>query len=761
MVSFLFQSHVLGFLFLFAPVALAGFDGRNATGTHHHHAPTETMTMNNQSRHWRPPFWEPKPMKVTPNVTIIANTSTIAPDNEAAKHEKREAGSTSLKSTFLVIARDATSAYSAKSGLNDYGIPFELLIVPAGGIALPPLSSATGVGNYGGFVILSEVSYADANGDYASALTTAQWNSLYSYQKTFGARMVRLDVVPSVATGTTALGSCCDGTQEQWMAISDQSHFPTAGIVVGAGLSTKGLYHYPASISNSTLATAFAVFGTTTGFTSNTVAGVINNFGNGRQQMVFFLGFATDWSTTSIILQHAWIHWATRGLYAGFRRVMFNTQIDDMFLTSPIYSGGTFRVEPADLAPHISWMAAVNAKLPSGSNWTMEVGHNGNGNIGNSNDIDLASIPTCGDGPINYAAQPDPTAATLEYVKPPGTGTPLWPASASTYPYSLACVQLDPLQNWWAKPANRDAFMHISHTFTHEAQDAATYSDVMKEISWNQAWLAQANLSQAKWFSSRGLIPPAITGLHNGDALQAWNDNGLVNAVGDNTRPVLLNSINEHWPLITTVAADNFAGIQITPRWATNLYYNCDTTACDVAEWKAIAAGSGTILDLLALEQSTNVRHLLALHHDAFMFHQANLRQADVAVTNLGQGITAKSGKWSLFQMWVEVVLGELMRVVTWPVIRLKHDDLAASFAQRMARDNCNYTLTYTLDSTARMTLSNPSNTCSAPIPITVPSPLKSTRRMVTEQLGGDPLTVWVPLTGSAQVFELVTPIAW
>lgn len=56
--------------------------------------------------------------------------------------------------------------------------------------------------------------------------------------------------------------------------------------------------------------------------------------------------------------------------------------VDDMFLTSPIYSGGTFRVEPADLAPHITWMAAVNAKLPAGSNWTMEIGHNGNGNIG-------------------------------------------------------------------------------------------------------------------------------------------------------------------------------------------------------------------------------------------------------------------------------------------------------------------------------------------------------------------------------------------
>ena len=57
------------------------------------------------------------------------------------------------------------------------------------------------------------------------------------------------------------------------------------------------------------------------------------------------------------------------------------------------------------------------------------------------------------------------------------------------------------------------------------------------------------------------------------------------------------------------------------------------------------------------------MRHLLSLHHDAFMFHQANLRQAGVATTTLGQGLTAKAGKWSLFQMWVEVVLAEFVRV--------------------------------------------------------------------------------------------------
>lgn len=78
-------------------------------------------------------------------------------------------------------------------------------------------------------------------------------------------------------------------------------------------MSTLGIWHYPATITNATIATAFAQFAPTTGFSTTSTAGVINNIG-GRQQMVFFIGFATDWSPTSNYLQHAWIHWVTRGL---------------------------------------------------------------------------------------------------------------------------------------------------------------------------------------------------------------------------------------------------------------------------------------------------------------------------------------------------------------------------------------------------------------------------------------------------------------
>jgi hypothetical protein len=95
-----------------------------------------------------------------------------------------------------VFSRDTASAYSATSGLNGYGIPYQAIIVPSTGITLPTLNSSATDANYGGIIILSELSYSYSTG-WASALTATQWQQLYDYQTAFGVRMVRLDVYPT------------------------------------------------------------------------------------------------------------------------------------------------------------------------------------------------------------------------------------------------------------------------------------------------------------------------------------------------------------------------------------------------------------------------------------------------------------------------------------------------------------------------------------------------------------------------------------
>jgi len=660
-----------------------------------------------------------------------------------------------VAANILVIAKDAASASVASSGLNGYGIPFTTLVVPQAGVALPALNSSSG-GNFGGIVVAAEVSYDYGTEGFQSALTTDQWNQLYAYQLTYGVRMVQYDVYPGPKFGASAVGGgCCNTGVEQLISFTDVSDFPTSGLKTNAGVSTQGIWHYPASISNTTSTKQIAGFAANSVTASDSVAAVINDF-DGREQMAFFIGFDTTWSATSNYLQHAWITWITRGLYAGYRRVNFNTQIDDMFLETEIYypSGNNFRITTEDMSGVRDWIPTILAKMNDGSVYFPEVGHNGNGNIEQSSSTESGET-TCNGGAIEYDSPPD---TALEFQKPLGTGTNLWPTTPSSYSWSSSCNTLDPLLNWWTTAANLNSFGSISHTFTHEEQNNATYFDVNREISFNQAWLKATGIDQATHYTANGIIPPAITGLHNGDALRAWWDNGITNCVGDNTRPALLNTENSMWPYFTVTSTDGFDGMQVNPRWATRIYYNCDTPACTTQEWIDTSAGSGTFSDLLDTEKADTMRHLFGLHHDGYMFHQANLRNADVdAIT-----VNGVSAKYSIFQAWVEVQVAEFTRLVDWPLVTLKHADMSAQFLDRYNRDACGYSLSYTIANKkiTGVTVSATDSSCNSPIPVTFPTAPADTKGFTTEKIGNDPTTVWVQLSGSPVSFTLSSPIA-
>jgi hypothetical protein len=84
--------------------------------------------------------------------------------------------------------------------------------------------------------------------------------------------------------------------------------------------------------------------------------------------------------------------------------------------------------------------------------------------------------------------------------------------------------------------------LQLTGISTHEALNNATYADASKEISFNKVWLQHSGISSAKYFSPNGLIPPAITGMHNADVIKGWMDNGIKYVVGDNTRPPLFDT---------------------------------------------------------------------------------------------------------------------------------------------------------------------------------------------------------------------------
>ena len=136
----------------------------------------------------------------------------------------------------------------------------------ANGTSLPVMEATTGgksIGNYGLIVIIGLVTY-DYGGTigWASAITAAQWNTLYAYQLKYGVRMVHLDGYPGSFNGTTIAANgpngCCT-SEEQSVSLTSTTFIPTAGLKV-SNLSSIGLWHYPATITDPTTTTSFLTF---------------------------------------------------------------------------------------------------------------------------------------------------------------------------------------------------------------------------------------------------------------------------------------------------------------------------------------------------------------------------------------------------------------------------------------------------------------------------------------------------------------------
>ena len=203
-----------------------------------------------------------------------------------------------------------------------------------------------------------------------------------------------------------------------------------------------------------------------------------------------------------------------------------------------------------------------------GSKYRIEFGFSGNGNEIAAAPISHWECP----GAIVRSDPPSPDPS-VEWKKPLGTGEDMWPADQH-YVWSQHCTLQDPLSSWIRKHHHRDAFAFVSRTFTSENLENATYADTFKEIKFNRRHAAELGLTRAEGWSPHGVITPAISGLHNGDALKALYDNGINHVVGDNSRPALRNPSNYHWPLITTFTDNGFDGVQITPRWQPRVYFD-------------------------------------------------------------------------------------------------------------------------------------------------------------------------------------------
>src|SRR6185312_11462259 len=84
------------------------------------------------------------------------------------------------------------------------------------------------------------------------------------------------------------------------------------------------------------------------------------SYADGREALALTFGQASTY-VSYLALAYGLVSWATRGLFVGERHVYAMPQIDDLFLPSAIYTGGTYRITDADLQAFADWQRTTQA----------------------------------------------------------------------------------------------------------------------------------------------------------------------------------------------------------------------------------------------------------------------------------------------------------------------------------------------------------------------------------------------------------------
>jgi len=289
--------------------------------------------------------------------------------------------------------------------------------------------------------------------------------------------------------------------------------------------------------------------------------------------------------------------------------------------------------------------------------------------------------------------------------------------------------------------------------------DNVAASDVANEISLNIDIARRLGLLTKDYWSYGSIITPQISGLHNKEALETFRRYGIYSATGDISRPPICNEDNPYLPFYTTMESSNLEGFPIIPRTPTEIYYFCSTRDEDTWSYNEIYRDlfdeDSTFDQIMEREGERTTLLMTKLRHEAHQFHQANLRYYPK------EGYLGES----LLEDWTRSVVQYYTKYVDWPLISVKIDKQADTFIERAKLESCGHETKLIIENNMVTGISVTATTGDCTVPITVPDKVDTDSLpsdATLEQIGHDPLTVWIPLKkGETKSFQLSNGLDW
>ncbi len=370
----------------------------------------------------------------------------------------------SVDARLLVLTANATSASLAAitTVLGYLGTPYDVLDASTGPDVTADYLAAGDHGRYQGILLDS----GDLAVGSSSALSDAEWMALASYEARFGVRRAVVYASPSAAYGLVLTG----GSDARANPIA--THCTAAGSAVFVGANCAG----PVAIDDGWAYASQPTDASTVPLlvdAAGSVYAATRSYPDGRE--VLLLTFAqSPTAFHTLALGYGVVNWVTHGVFVGEHHVYASPQIDDFYLASKIYTGGTYRITDADLQAFNNWQNARRAD-PLTASFRSAFAFNANG------------------------------------AKPAGQD------ALTDKGHDLA--------------AN---FGWINHTWDHQDMNAMSYATAFEELNKNNQYGLGAGFGD---YLVENLVTPGISGLDNAEVMRAAFDVGIRQLVSDTSQP--------------------------------------------------------------------------------------------------------------------------------------------------------------------------------------------------------------------------------
>lgn len=329
-----------------------------------------------------------RPLRTPRNrTTSLTTTATAAPVANQT---------TDLK--VLVLSADGTEVDlpAIEQSLQYVGIPYTLWIASQnpGGLTANKLFDGTHAFYQAVILTSSSLGY-DTNGDYVSALSATEWQTLIDFEASFKVRQVTYYSYPTADLGFTTVPT----------AVSTTPQMPLNAKLTPAGAQLFGYLNPTVSVSiqYAYVYLASADPATTPVLTdsSGNALALVKTYADGRENLALTFDGA-PYLVHSVALGYGILDWATRGLFLGERHTYLGAQVDDILLSNDMYLGGEYRLSGRDWQQFVAWQRnRQTASVTQGLR--IHMAFNGEGYAKSGDPLSTAAVQTQGEFPwINH-----------------------------------------------------------------------------------------------------------------------------------------------------------------------------------------------------------------------------------------------------------------------------------------------------------------------------------------------------------------------